>query len=198
MWSRLPCQALAQASCKPAGSRGPSKAVFACQSFCSAPLISASHLSAAWLVRTRVCPSLKCSQDVSPHNDGTCVHWDHILPAPCQWEQMALSTWQHWTPGPSVFLVIILFFCLTTKNPKERGMSENKAQWDALSNPGCFGTFAKVTSPLCEFPSTQHKQSKPEAGGLFKLVSLLWHITNRQKPLSATSAGCDICWCLWL
>lgn len=96
------------------------------------------------------------------------------------------------------FLVIILFFCLTTKNPKERGMSENKAQWDALSNPGCFGTFAKVTSPLCEFPSTQHKQSKPEAGGLFKLVSLLWHITNRQKPLSATSAGCDICWCLWL
>lgn len=150
------------------------------------------------LVRTRACPSLKCSQDILPATmalvcTGTTSY--QLCASGNRWHS-ALGSIGPQVPG--FFGYYFIFFCLTTKNLRERGMSENKAQRDALRDPDCFGTFAKVASPLCEFPSTQHKQSKPEAGGLFKLVSLLWHITNRQKPLSATSAGCDICWCLWL
>lgn len=177
-----------------------------------------THSAMGWQVKCNGLETLKCEQE---HSQATALHPLEHCPAPPsstvpgphpassraapqplgasgnRWPSV-LGSIRPQTPG----LFLLLLFCLTTKNCFcfLSGKTAAKTRWSEMhrAHPAVFIRLQKYQVLFAKSPSAQHKQSKSEAGGLFKLVSLLWHITNRQKPLSATSAGCDICWYLWL
>lgn len=176
-----------------------------------------AHSATGWQVKCSGLETQRCEQE---HSQATALHpLEHCpappsstVPGPHPASSRATlrplgASGNRW---PSVLgsirpqtpcLFLLLLFCLTTKNHFWflSGKAAAKTRWSKMhrARPAAFIRLQNY-QVFAKSPSAQHKQSKSEAGGLFKLVSLLWHITNRQKPLSATSAGCDICWYLWL